>query len=392
MANYATLKAAIQQVIKQNGNNEITGALLQQSLLSMINSLGAGYQFISIATPSTVPGTPDYNVFYIALQPGVYSSFGPTTIENGQIGVFSYNGTWTYNVQRITSPSSMPVGGGELDMSFGTDFPKIIGSNGNYAASSASNYAKIVDISAFRGCLLTVTANTVNNGIIAFLINDDTTTIYPRYCYGETGRRVVSIGTSQQFTIPDDVKYLYVVVYNNNADATPKLVLSSAVEKNILDTQKLAYEFGIPVNWLQGSIVDGKINTSNLTRCCADLFLFAGEYRYEIPENYSLYINGWVTGSGVVSIANDGFVGVLAAKGPSRNLDIIVSEANEIKLYVNNSALDQIRQVITANKQYAELLFDKTQMPISSLQFFQGGISGSGVDNASANRIKTIAF
>ena len=35
MANYATLKAAIQDVVRTNGNNEITGALLQQSLLAM---------------------------------------------------------------------------------------------------------------------------------------------------------------------------------------------------------------------------------------------------------------------------------------------------------------------------------------------------------------------
>ena len=55
MANYATLRAAIQDVIKTNGNNEITGSLLQQSLLSMINALGADYQFVGIAQPSTNP-------------------------------------------------------------------------------------------------------------------------------------------------------------------------------------------------------------------------------------------------------------------------------------------------------------------------------------------------
>ena len=93
MANYATLKAAIQQVIKTNGNNEITGALLQQSLLSMITSLGADYQFVDIATPSTNPGTPDQNVFYIG-GPGTYSNFNNFVVNNGEIGVFRYNGSW----------------------------------------------------------------------------------------------------------------------------------------------------------------------------------------------------------------------------------------------------------------------------------------------------------
>lgn len=101
MSNYATLKSAIQQVIKTNGNNEITGALLQQSLLSMINSLGAGYQFAGIATPDTNPGTPDQNVFYLAAKPGVYSNFNSYTIIN-EIVIFKYNGTWS--IEKLNLP------------------------------------------------------------------------------------------------------------------------------------------------------------------------------------------------------------------------------------------------------------------------------------------------
>ena len=54
-----TLKAAIQDVIKANGNNEITGALMQQTLLAILNSLGSGFQFMGVATTETAPGTPD---------------------------------------------------------------------------------------------------------------------------------------------------------------------------------------------------------------------------------------------------------------------------------------------------------------------------------------------
>ena len=94
MANYATLKAAIQDVVRTNGNNEITGALLQQTLLTMVTSLGTDYQFVGIATTSTNPGTPDQNVFYIA-GPGEYSNFNAATVPDGFIGVFKYNGSWT---------------------------------------------------------------------------------------------------------------------------------------------------------------------------------------------------------------------------------------------------------------------------------------------------------
>lgn len=95
MANYANLKAAIQEVITTNGNNEITGALLQQSLLSLIDSLGAGYQFMGIATPSTNPGTPDQNIFYLASNAGIYSNFNNIVLGEGEVAILQYNGTWT---------------------------------------------------------------------------------------------------------------------------------------------------------------------------------------------------------------------------------------------------------------------------------------------------------
>ena len=101
MANYATLKAAIQQVIKTNGNEEITGALLQQSLLAMIGSLGAGYQFAGVAVPATNPGTPDQNVIYLAFDAGTYSNFGGSVLTVGQVGIFTYNGSWAYTVKTV---------------------------------------------------------------------------------------------------------------------------------------------------------------------------------------------------------------------------------------------------------------------------------------------------
>lgn len=95
MANYNTLKTAIETVVKTNGNNEITGALLQQSLLAMVNSLGANYQYAGVATPSTNPGTPDQNIFYIASTAGTYSNFGGLVLDDGEISILKYNGAWS---------------------------------------------------------------------------------------------------------------------------------------------------------------------------------------------------------------------------------------------------------------------------------------------------------
>lgn len=102
MSNYATLIASIQSVITQNGNNEITGTILQQTLLSMINSLGSGYQFVGIATPETNPGTPDQRVFYLASS-GTYPNFGSAIIPAGNLAVLYYDTSWHYSLCETTS-------------------------------------------------------------------------------------------------------------------------------------------------------------------------------------------------------------------------------------------------------------------------------------------------
>ena len=67
MGNYEELKASVASVIKMNGNQEITGAILQNALLSIISAVGANSTFAGIATPNTNPGTPD-QMFFIWLQ------------------------------------------------------------------------------------------------------------------------------------------------------------------------------------------------------------------------------------------------------------------------------------------------------------------------------------
>lgn len=94
MANYQTLKSAIQQVIKTNHNNEISGTDLQQALLAMINSLGEGYQFMGVATPTTNPGTLDSRAFYIANGKGTYTSFGDLSVTEDDVVILYWDSSW----------------------------------------------------------------------------------------------------------------------------------------------------------------------------------------------------------------------------------------------------------------------------------------------------------
>lgn len=96
MSQFADLKTTINDSIRTNGRMEITGAVLNSVLNAMVDSLGANSQFKGVATPETVPGTPDQNVAYIASVPGDYDNFIPDfTLAAGQLAVFLYNGSWT---------------------------------------------------------------------------------------------------------------------------------------------------------------------------------------------------------------------------------------------------------------------------------------------------------
>lgn len=94
---YNVLKQSIAAVVKANGNEEITGDLLQQVLIAMVDVLGAGYQFAGLAVPTTNPGTPDAKMFYIATQAGTYSNFGsPAPVLNGeQVAILRFSTSWT---------------------------------------------------------------------------------------------------------------------------------------------------------------------------------------------------------------------------------------------------------------------------------------------------------
>lgn len=102
MSNYNNLKSAIQSVIRANGNNEITGNLLQSQLISMVNTLGYGFQYMGMAQPSTNPGNPDAKVFYVAYIPGTYVNFGGITVTG--FCVLKYSSSWV--------KEDIPISGG----------------------------------------------------------------------------------------------------------------------------------------------------------------------------------------------------------------------------------------------------------------------------------------
>lgn len=108
MAKWSELKAAIANIIKTNGNQEITGQVLQNVLNNIVSSVGENASFVGVATPTTNPGTPDGNVFYIAYTAGNYANFqsktGNLTVNPGELAIL-YNETtnWGKSVIGMSS-------------------------------------------------------------------------------------------------------------------------------------------------------------------------------------------------------------------------------------------------------------------------------------------------
>lgn len=125
MANWIKLKKAIADVIKTNGNQEITGAIMQQTLMSIVDNVGGNAQFGGVAVPSTVPADTDGNVFYLASTQGTYPNFSNIKVDASEIAVFTENtaGTWVKTslpIQHPTIKKPLLIGGNVAAVTKGT--------------------------------------------------------------------------------------------------------------------------------------------------------------------------------------------------------------------------------------------------------------------------------
>lgn len=93
MAKWSVLKTAIADAIKANGNQEITGNLLQNVLTNIVSSVGENATFVGIASPTTNPGVPDGPVFYLALTSGTYPNFNGINVLGGELSFLYWDGS-----------------------------------------------------------------------------------------------------------------------------------------------------------------------------------------------------------------------------------------------------------------------------------------------------------
>lgn len=181
MGNYEQLKQAISDVIKTNGNQEITGAIMQNALLTIISTVGDKATFAGIATPTTNPGTPDQNVFYLASEPGVYSNFGGVELTD-QVFIFTNkNGNWVKQDSGIATCAKVfelkNILGSALSMYFSNIYEQPEGYIQNYYINNNGNFVSLIQQITYywhvnEGDIIKIEEN-LNENYVAYAFFDD---------------------------------------------------------------------------------------------------------------------------------------------------------------------------------------------------------------------------
>lgn len=268
MANYATLKAAIQQVIKTNGNKEITGALLQQSLLSMIDSLGAGYQYMGVATPDTAPGTPDQKVFYIA-GPGTYPNFNSFVVGQSEFAIFKYATSWQKETFTVCADLYKQITG-ELPLQLSVGFYK----NDLSFVDNGSFKKAIVDVTNCHK--ITINASVCGDAYIS--LTNSSNTILWQTNSGQT--RVVDLSqypTAAKLYLSNETSVV----------ANPSVIDSNSVNQQIATIIEQIDLIAAQIVALQATTADLKNDVLALLGGTVDLSLSVGFYKNDLSVNTS---------------------------------------------------------------------------------------------------------
>lgn len=210
MGNYEQLKKAIADEIKTNGNEEITGAIMQRTLISIVNNLGSNAQFAGVAVPSTVPAYTDGNVFYLASTQGTYPNFNNIEIDASEMAVFTKNtaGTWVKTslpIQHPTIKKPLLIGGNVAAVTKGTGVVLSVPTLNADGTETASELSIEAATPANNGAMTKAQVNTLNEV-------DDFYTNMTDFVVGDNNdAALIKIETTEQNSISLKYKTLDVV-------------------------------------------------------------------------------------------------------------------------------------------------------------------------------------
>lgn len=234
MSNYSSLKATINANVKANGNQEITGPVMNSVLNAMVDSLGAGYQYMGKAVPSTNPGTPDAKVFYLASDPGTYTNFNGLVVADGEVAFLKWDADWSKEVTGAATAAQLTQLGQEVDELKGNlDGGEIALSGWNDGEYITTNQAigsvcpKAVTQNAnWRSIIVAVTQN-----IVKFIVNGDGGAAPLLWCFLDTDDKVLSqsntnvIGTGDALELVPPSNATQLIINSKNSEDCYKVVV-----------------------------------------------------------------------------------------------------------------------------------------------------------------------
>lgn len=221
MTNWTKLKKAIADVIKTNGNQEITGAIMQQTLMSIVDNVGSNAQFGGVAVPSTVPADTDGSVFYLASAQGTYPNFSGIKVDASEMAVFTKNtaGTWVKTslpIQHPTIKKPLLIGGNVAAVTKGTGVVLSVPTLNADGTETASELSIEAATPANNGTMTKDQVNTLKEV-------DDFYTRMTDFVIGDNDdRTLLTVETTQQNSI--NLKYKTLDIVNGSKAEKTKTI------------------------------------------------------------------------------------------------------------------------------------------------------------------------
>lgn len=104
MAKYSNTKAKINEKITTNGAQAVTGIILNDVLQTMVDSLGADYQFGGLVQPGSSFTAGEQPVVFLATTPGTYTNFGGLVVADGEVALLVWSGSaWSKQTPDIAT-------------------------------------------------------------------------------------------------------------------------------------------------------------------------------------------------------------------------------------------------------------------------------------------------
>ena len=154
----------------------------------------------------------------------------------------------------------------QLDITNATRYNFIINSTNKWAAASSGEQCVLISLANVKKVSVTMDGS---NGIIAFLKNADNIAAgnTPNFATGETARRQVTNGNSQEFTVPVDANILYVTTHSSTAeisqnydiDETVDYYTGGFIERTEIVDNLLSDNADVPLSAKQGKILNEKV-------------------------------------------------------------------------------------------------------------------------------------